>query len=210
MIGRIALRCSSLLGLAGALCLEAEAWQMSHRYGPQSAEARVAWSEVETLRERLASETPKQNTEKNSAIFDRLAASRNYATWLRRTRNEIRRREASRVFLHDLNNLAFLPFELQRERPKRSDEASLALARRAAAETDPVQRRLLYVDLEEVLAADNAVASRPSLDELLEEEDNAAVDAASALYVEMALDLLECISWKAEHLGAFGMRRLEC
>lgn len=71
-----------------------------------------------------------------------------------------------------------------------------------AASADKEISALFYEELEEVLSSDNSIAHRPSLD-----EDDSGLTADAALRLDLALELLECISWKAEQLGAFGNRR---
>ena len=54
---------------------------------------------------------------------------------------------------------------------------------------------------EEVLASDNSIASAPSL----EDDDGQPEDIA--LSVELALEYIEQLSWRAEASGAFGRAR---
>lgn len=185
-----------------------EAHALAIRYGSQSAEARVAWSELEDIRAWAAK--PEPVPLRDCSRFDRIRASNSYAVWLRRTRNEMRRREASRSFEMDLCNLGSVPltqlFATRRPAkpclptPKGPDP--FALAREAAAATDVLEAAYLYDALEEVLSADNSVAWRPSLD-----DDDSSLESDASFSLELALELLETISWKAEQLGAFGNRR---
>ena len=183
----------------------------SAKYGSRSSEARVAWSFVDELR---SATRPDYNisTELSREFAETMVAASSYGTFARRRRLDRIRQENVRKFqaLITKQSLAVAPLDFTALRPPRKCTTRHREAARIAydleqeaqqtQEEDPKLTAVLWDALEEVLASDNSAATTPPI-------DDQGPTSEDALTVELILNLLEGISWRAESIGAFGNRR---
>ena len=179
--------------------LEAEA-----TYGGESREAAVQYALLEECRQRDARHRkdddegfPLSSAEAELELVERLNSSREYVSWLRQYRAERRRLSAaSRIDA----SVATIPLQ-GLAAPWRSARA-VDSAEAVAAATDSGDA-VLWDIAEEILASDNSIAAAPSL----EDDDSGAQPEDLTLSVELALEYIEQLSWRAEASGAFGRAR---
>lgn len=196
--------------LDAALCEAAR--EAAARFGKESREARVSWSLVEECRRRDARHTqgrrsagdPPSASEAELELLSRLRGSRAYVAWLKNQRSELRRLAAAGVLDAEVASipLASLATPWRSSAPRARHDASAAISAAQTARAD--ESAVMWDIAEEVLASDNSIAATPSL----EEDQQIPQPEAMTLSLELALEYVEQLSWRAEVSGAFGGQAL--
>ena len=176
------------------------------RYGVDSQEAKISYALLEECRQRDARHTPDEREaypvserEADLELLARMSSSREYVAWLRTYRSARRRVSAANVID---DGVSPIPLEnLAAPWASRAAHPDAAARDAAVAEAQASGAPWAWDIAEEVLASDNSIASAPSL----EDDDGQPEDIA--LSVELALEYIEQLSWRAEETGAFGHLR---